>query len=566
MARLLLIEISAFHTFAWAEAMLADDRPRRGRRRGREARVVRAGRRDAACRVPEDGAVRDARPHVRGRLRQEARRQRPDRSGLGASARRITRQRAASSASSRPWASSSTCSRRTRGAPTSSIAFTSSDPKTSQGERPVNEVRHLLRAPAARGRGTTTPSCELIQDALDQVELADKLGIQYVWEVEHHFLEEYSHSSAPEVFLAAAASARRTSASATASSRPRRATTTRPAPPSASRRSTWCRTAASSSARASRRREAELGGFGIDPMHQARDVARGARGRDPLHDRDAVHAASTASTSQMPPRNVVPKPVQKPHPPLWVACSRRDTILLAAEKGIGALTLRVHRPRRSRRTGCDDYERRSPRTCVPVGQAVNPQVACVTPMMVHHDEHEAIARGIEGANFFGYSLAHYYVFGEHTPGATDVWHEFNERRDQMGYSPEVAVALEAGAARRQDRRRRHDGSARRGRHARPAARVPAPLRGGRRRPDHLRACRPARTGTSTSWSRSSSSGREVLPEFTERDDEAGRRQDEAPRAGRREGARPQGARRRDLDGYTFPALRGSGPTTRARKR
>src|SRR3954463_10829963 len=44
---------------------------------------------------------------------------------------------------------------------------------------------------------------QLIQDALDQVELADKLGIQYVWEVEHHFLEEYSHSSAPEVFLAA---------------------------------------------------------------------------------------------------------------------------------------------------------------------------------------------------------------------------------------------------------------------------------------------------------------------------------------------------------------------------
>src|SRR3984957_15432595 len=40
-------------------------------------------------------------------------------------------------------------------------------------------------------------------EALDQVELADKLGIDFVWEVEHHFLEEYSHSSAPEVFLAA---------------------------------------------------------------------------------------------------------------------------------------------------------------------------------------------------------------------------------------------------------------------------------------------------------------------------------------------------------------------------
>ena len=44
----------------------------------------------------------------------------------------------------------------------------------------------------------------LFQDALDQVELADRLGIDYAWEVEHHFLEEYSHSSAPEVFLAAA--------------------------------------------------------------------------------------------------------------------------------------------------------------------------------------------------------------------------------------------------------------------------------------------------------------------------------------------------------------------------
>src|SRR3954464_15899891 len=44
---------------------------------------------------------------------------------------------------------------------------------------------------------------KLLKDALDQVELADRLGLHYVWEVEHHFLEEYSHSSAPEVFLAA---------------------------------------------------------------------------------------------------------------------------------------------------------------------------------------------------------------------------------------------------------------------------------------------------------------------------------------------------------------------------
>ena len=29
---------------------------------------------------------------------------------------------------------------------------------------------------------------------------------------------------------------------------------------------------------------------------------------------------------RMPPRNVVPKPVQRPHPPVWVACTRRETM------------------------------------------------------------------------------------------------------------------------------------------------------------------------------------------------------------------------------------------------
>ena len=59
---------------------------------------------------------------------------------------------------------------------------------------------------------------------------------------------------------------------------------------------------------------------------------------------------------QMPPRNVVPKPVQKPHPPLWVACSRRETILLAAEKGIGALTFAFIDPEEAPHW-VDDYER-----------------------------------------------------------------------------------------------------------------------------------------------------------------------------------------------------------------
>src|SRR5205823_10077061 len=38
-----------------------------------------------------------------------------------------------------------------------------------------------------------------------------------------------------------------------------------------------------------------------------------------------------------PRRNVLPKPYQKPHPPLWVACSQRDTIQAAGRWGMGAL-------------------------------------------------------------------------------------------------------------------------------------------------------------------------------------------------------------------------------------
>ena len=44
----------------------------------------------------------------------------------------------------------------------------------------------------------------MIHEALAEVEAADRLGFDYLWANEHHFLEEYSHSASPEVFLAAA--------------------------------------------------------------------------------------------------------------------------------------------------------------------------------------------------------------------------------------------------------------------------------------------------------------------------------------------------------------------------
>ncbi len=61
------------------------------------------------------------------------------------------------------------------------------------------------------------------------------------------------------------------------------------------------------------------------------------------------------------------------------------------------------------------------------------------PFMCHDDEETAIERGLDGGHFFGYSLAHYYVFGQHRPGVTNVWDEFGRNRSQWGFDRQVAA-------------------------------------------------------------------------------------------------------------------------------
>jgi alkanesulfonate monooxygenase SsuD/methylene tetrahydromethanopterin reductase-like flavin-dependent oxidoreductase (luciferase family) len=276
---------------------------------------------------------------------------------------------------------------------------------------------------------------QLLQDALDQCELADKLGIEYVWEVEHHFLEEYSHSSAPEVFLGAVS--QRTKhiklghgivQTPPPFNHPARVAERMATLDLVSGGRAQFGTGEAGS-------EAELGGFLIDPAQKRAMWEEGLR----VAVRCMTETPFTGHTGDwvtMPPRNVVPKPLQKPHPPIWVACSRRDTIHLAALKGIGALTFAFIDPEEATHW-VSDYYTTLENECVPIGDAVNPNVACVTTFMCAETEEEAIRRGTEGANFFGYSLGHYYLFGQHQPGRTDVWAEFEERRAQQGYDPEA---------------------------------------------------------------------------------------------------------------------------------
>jgi alkanesulfonate monooxygenase SsuD/methylene tetrahydromethanopterin reductase-like flavin-dependent oxidoreductase (luciferase family) len=280
---------------------------------------------------------------------------------------------------------------------------------------------------------------KLLMDALAQVELADKVGIDHVWEVEHHFLEEYSHSSAPEVFLAAAS--QRTKRIRLghgivqippAFNHPARVAERIGTLDLVSGGRVEFGTGESSS-------QAELGAFGVD-----REAKR-AQWEESI---DAItrmfveepFAGYDGRWTSMPPRSVIPKPKQKPHPPLWVACSRRETILMAARRGIGALTFAFIEPEQAKEWVDEYYSIIDSDQCVPAGFAVNPNFAVVLPMMCHEDEQTAIDRGIDGAHFFGYSLAHYYVFGDHQPGVTNVWDEFQQKRADYGFAPEIVNA------------------------------------------------------------------------------------------------------------------------------
>lgn len=267
---------------------------------------------------------------------------------------------------------------------------------------------------------------KLYQDALDQVELADNLGIDFVWEVEHHFLEEYAHSSAPEVFLAACSQRTKNI---------RLGHGIKLMPPNYNHPARVAEEIATLDLVSNGRVEfgtgessslAELGGFKI-PVEEKRNQWLEAveqtcnmMAMDPYPGYEGKYFS-------MPCRNVLPKPTQKPHPPLWVACSNRETIKLAAKLGIGALTFAFVDPEEAKHW-VNDYYRILKEECIPIGHTINPNIAMVTSFGCHKNHDEAVKRMKEGFQFFSYGLGHHYIFGINKPGRTNIWKEFQKNK------------------------------------------------------------------------------------------------------------------------------------------
>ena len=168
----------------------------------------------------------------------------------------------------------------------------------------------------------------------------------------------------------------------------------------------------------------ELGGFNVDPALKremweecTRETAK-MMVQTPYPGFEGKHFS-------MPHRNVLPKPVQKPHPPIWVACSSRDTIRYAARHGIGALTF-AFVDQDDAKFWVEEYYEIFEKECHPIGQAVNPNVAMVSGFSCHENEETAIDRGLDGFRFFRFALAHYYYAGSQVPGHTDIWELYRQ--------------------------------------------------------------------------------------------------------------------------------------------
>ncbi|MEJ2130942.1 MAG: LLM class flavin-dependent oxidoreductase [Gammaproteobacteria bacterium] len=266
---------------------------------------------------------------------------------------------------------------------------------------------------------------KIYHQMLDQVELADSLGFDYVFEVEHHFLEEYSHSSAPELMLAALSQRTKNIRlghgivlTPPGYNHPARVAERIAALDLLSNGRAEFGSGESAS-------EQELGGYGVE------------RGLKKAMWEEATREVTNMMTQvpyqgfqgeffSMPPRNVIPKPVQKPHPPLWVAASRRETTMLAARFGMGSLGFGFETPEELG-DRANEYYRILREECIPIGHAINPALAVLTTFMMAKTDEQALERSANGPAFFSHSLGYYYnpvTASRHQPGEVNIYREF----------------------------------------------------------------------------------------------------------------------------------------------
>ena len=236
------------------------------------------------------------------------------------------------------------------------------------------------------------------KNTLEQVILGDKVGFHSVWTVEHHFLEEFSHCSNPEVLYGAIAAM-------TKNIRIGYGVRLLPKPYNHP-----VRTAESvavldllsdgrvefGTGRSATRFELE--GFGVPPS-DTREMSREA----------LEHIVGCWTNEEyefegkywsMPRRRVQPKPLQKPHPPIWMAGTNPESHRLIGQMGLGLLSFSVGAPPEDLKNRIDIYREGIAECTEPIGKFVNNQAAAFTMVHCAESNEEAIEDARESCEYY----------------------------------------------------------------------------------------------------------------------------------------------------------------------
>ena len=235
----------------------------------------------------------------------------------------------------------------------------------------------------------------VLQETMEQCILADEVGFDYLWFVEHHFLTGFSASPCPDLVFAALSQR-------TKQIRLGLGVVILPYhhPNRVAERVAMLDHLSAGRVDFGTGRSApyELTGMGIDPR-DSREMWEESLAMVPK-----IWASDLFSYEgkywQVPERQVLPKPYQKPHPPIWVAALQPSTYDLAADKGIGVLAFGSSAP-----SSLEPYVRaykERVKNANPVGAFINDQWASSTLGICLEDDAEAKQMGAQSLkNFFG---------------------------------------------------------------------------------------------------------------------------------------------------------------------
>lgn len=251
---------------------------------------------------------------------------------------------------------------------------------------------------------------QVFDELVDQAVLAENLGFDVVWCVEHTSLTHYAHMSAPETFLAfiAGKTTRIGIGHGVVCLMPNMNHPIKVAERIATLDLLSKGRVHFGVGKGGSQQEAGAYGYDLKALQPLIDEAMYLIPK--MFVQDEVEA--TGEHIKIPPRPIHPKPFQTPHPPMYLACTNPETLVRAGKRGLGALVLGFGGPAEVAKKNAsykEAWDSRDP--AEQVGFRPIRHLAALCPTIVLDDAEEARTIGIRGQRYFYESLNYWYGGG-----------------------------------------------------------------------------------------------------------------------------------------------------------